>query len=150
MRLSHRADEECPAILEIGDHRHADDADDQLHPPKATGYALARRTGCGCRHYDVPPDARFFHLAIERVSAAGRAILVYYIPRCKTDFADCDNWRTGTAVKRKWPRNRGHENWYLDVSECLRLRRRGAEYLHSGSSSRHRPAGADRRSRTGG
>ena len=57
MGFRHRADEVSPAVLEIGDHPHADDADDELHPAVAVGRGL---NWCGgWRWSSFPPDARF-------------------------------------------------------------------------------------------
>ncbi len=57
IRFGHRADEVGPAILKIGDHRHADDADDKLHPAKAVGRCLNWRSCCVSHWF--PPNARF-------------------------------------------------------------------------------------------
>ena len=50
--LSDRSHEQCPAVLQVGDHHHADDADDQLQP------AVGRRTRGRSllRRHDVPPN----------------------------------------------------------------------------------------------
>ena len=42
-----RIDEQRPAILQVRDHRHADDAHDELHPAEAAG-RRCRRCGGSC------------------------------------------------------------------------------------------------------
>src|SRR5262244_3247044 len=54
-------DEQRPAILQIGDHRHADDADDKLPPARRACLGLRNRVHSSSHgHVSVLPLARSF------------------------------------------------------------------------------------------
>ena len=62
--LIDRIDEQRPAVLQVGDHHHADDAGDKLAPPRAFGSQYLRfECVSPCGHFFLPgrssnPDAR--------------------------------------------------------------------------------------------
>ncbi|MGY3411417.1 hypothetical protein ACVWZV_007530 [Bradyrhizobium sp. GM5.1] len=55
VRVIDRIDEQGPAILQVGDHRHADDAHDQLEPAETCAERRGRDSAIGAGNHQEPP-----------------------------------------------------------------------------------------------
>src|SRR6202000_376684 len=84
-----RIDEQRPAILQVRDHRHADDAHHELHPAEVRRLALnGRRLVWRNAHFFSPRHAIVYFSSADRsgMGRCPRRILVCIMPERKSFF----------------------------------------------------------------